>query len=251
MIMKLPKYLFFLILIGLISCDKGETWTNNSEEIKTGDYSGLLVKSYDIIVDGEYHQLREFSLDVNDDDVYDFKLSSEIFGSPGMGQYPRTTIMSLNSNSLFHGNVTSDSIFHYVFIDIYTSENKTYKTTYHKFTCDNDEDPRCVFSYMSPEYFKFTYFETDEIILKSDSFKTDTIDVIRHESTEVGLQVEKNDTIFNTQTYNSLSCNYFPTNTFKYVGIKIIDGNKEKIGWIKLGVYNTINFIILETAIQK
>lgn len=249
--MKLPNCLFFFFLIVFISCDKGDSWTNNNEEIKTGDYSGLIVKSYDTIIAGGYHMLREFNLDVNNDDVYDFKLSSEIFGSPGMGQHPRASIMSLNSKSLFHGNITSDSIFHYEVIDVYTSENKTYKTTYHKYTCDKDEDPRCLFSYMSPEYFKFTYFETDEIILKSDSFKTDTIDVIHHESTDVSLQVEKNDTIFNSQTYNSLSCNFFPPNTFKYVGIKIIDGDKEKIGWIKLGIYNTIDFIVLESAIQK
>lgn len=249
--MKLPKYLIFFILISLISCDKDEIWTNNNEEIKTGDYSGLLVNSYDTIIAGGYHMLREYSLDVNDDDIYDFKLSSEIFGSPGMGQHPRASIMSLNSNSLFNGIITNDSIFHYEVIDIYTLENKTYKTTYHKYTCDKDEDPRCLFSYMSPEYFKFTYFEPTEIISKSDFFKADTIDVIKHESTDVSLQVEKNDTIFNTQTYNSLSCNYLPPNTFMYVGIKITEGNNEKIGWIKLGVYNTINLIILETAIQK
>jgi hypothetical protein len=125
----MKKFDFFCIIIifAFFSCDKGDSWTNNNEEIKTGDYSELLVKSYDTIIAGGYHMLREYSLDVNNDDVYDFKLSSEIFGSPGMGQHPQAKIMSLNSNSLFYGNFTSDSIFHYEVIDIYTSDNKTYK----------------------------------------------------------------------------------------------------------------------------
>lgn len=249
----MKKFDFFCIIMifAFFSCDKGDSWTNNNEEIKTGDYSGLLVKSYDTIIAGGYHMLREYSLDVNNDDVYDFKLSSEIFGSPGMGQHPQAKIMSLNSNSLFHGIITNDSIFHYEVIDISTYDNKTYKTTYHKYTCDKDDDPRCLFSYLNQEYFKFSYFDPDEIISVSDDFQADTIDILPHGSTEVSLQTEKNDTIFQTQTTYSLSCNYFPYHTFKYVGIKIKEGNKEKIGWIKLGVYDTINFIILETAIQK
>jgi len=249
--MKTIKFIALVILAGLISCDKDDKQTNNSNEIKTGDYSGLLVIRYDTIIAGGYHMLREFSLDVNNDDINDFKLSSEVWGSPGMGQHPYAKVMSLNSNSLINGNIIRDSIYYYSVTDIYTSENKTYKTFYHKYTSDKNEDPRCSFSSMGEEYFKVSYYDADEIISKSDFFLSDTINFNNYQFTEIGTPVEINDTIVNSMTTHYFAYNYLPVNTFKYIGIKISEGNNERIGWIKLGVYNTINIIVLETAIQK
>ena len=60
-----------------------------------------------------------------------------------------------------------------------------------------------------------------------------------------------NDTIFyNYSSYNQ-SCYYFPTDQIRYIGVKLTDGDKERIGWIKLGLFDEYKLMIFETALWK
>ena len=99
---EIMKLLFFPVLFLLIinvSCDKECPVEKNEpnidiDSVNLGDTitfgikNNMNVSLFDTLVEGEYKNMMRFDLDIDDDGRNDIRFTSEVWGSPGLGQHP-------------------------------------------------------------------------------------------------------------------------------------------------------------------
>lgn len=262
--------LFILFL--LLSCEKevvkdgNETDDDNSDttEIDTtdvdtsntfiilGDLSGMLSVSHDTIIHGSYNEAETFSIDINQDSVNDIQLRSIKWGSLSVGEVPRSRLWCLHDSVKINGYFENDTIFRHKYS---TTGNWTDSThdifNYTIYTCRKiDANDSAI--YINEDIFKASLMEKDEVIYLTNTFKTDSITLAESSYTHPpDIEGYGQDTVYyNYTTYNK-DCKSFPADDFKYIGFKIHHNNTEKLGWIKIGIWNNYEIIILESSIQK
>ncbi len=250
--MKKQGFVLFALLLTIFACEKDSTKTNSRDEIFTGNDGKMLVNWMDTMLIGGYNQKASFDLDLDQDGSPDFQLTSEYYGSPGMGVYPRAQILSLNSNSLINGNLINDTTFYHVEADTSYGENWTpvMISRTHIYSCDRTE-PNDSITLIAPDQFEVSYFNTDEPILSTDYYQADTLQMNYKFYNHADDPVYSNDTIFYNYRSYTQSCYYFPIDQIRYIGVKLTDGDKERIGWIKLGLFDHYKLMIFETALWK
>jgi hypothetical protein len=89
-----------IALLGLlvISCEKEE---ERSREISIGETCHMLVHYYDTTVVGGYNSTVGYSMDIDCDGTGDIEFTSEIWGSPGLGQHPSSSVRCLHGDTTF------------------------------------------------------------------------------------------------------------------------------------------------------
>ncbi len=65
--MNTVRFLTIVLLIFSISCERDNYLTKN--EINFGDYSNMIVKYYDTILVGGYHNSQNLDIDINNDNI--------------------------------------------------------------------------------------------------------------------------------------------------------------------------------------
>jgi hypothetical protein len=250
--MKKASYILIFALALSFSCDKDPGRFNSRDEIIAGNPYRMVITRYDTLLVGGYNQLRGFNLDIDGDLTPDFLLTSEVWGSPGMGQYPRAKIMSLDPNALINCREITDTTFYRMTVDTSYGENWTpvmISYTYSR-TCDRVNPKDSIIS-VKPDVFVMRHSDAGEYILGSEPFKADTLVLNDETYGQSYSPIYRNDTIINRFDYYHYSCHSLPNDLFRYIGIKLIRGKEEQLGWIKLGVMNSYKIMILETALFK
>jgi hypothetical protein len=248
--MKKQGFVLLALLFTIFACEKDSTKTNSREKIFTGNYGKMLVNRMDTMLIGGYNQKASFDLDLDQDGSPDFSLTSEYYGSPGMGVYPRAQILSLNSNSLINGDLINDTTFYHFEADTSYGENWTpvMISRTHIYSCERTE-PNDSITQIEPDQFEISYFNTDESILSAGYYQIDTLQMNYEFYNHADNPIYSNDTIFYNYRSHTKSCHYFPTDQIRYIGVKLTDGDKERIGWIKLGLFDNYKLMIFETAL--
>jgi len=245
-------FIAFVFTLMALSCDREETRNNSRDEIFTGNYSKMLVNRIDTMLIGGYNQVANFDLDLDEDGSPDFRLTSEYYGSPGMGVYPRAQIVSLSSNSLINGNLINDTTFYHFRADTSYGENWTpvMISRTHIYSCERTE-PNDSITLIEPDQFEISHFNTDESIFRTDHYQADTLQLNYKSYYHAENPVYSHDTIFYNYRSYTQSCYYFPTDQIRYIGVKLKDGDKESLGWIKLGLFDNYKLMIIETALLR
>jgi len=243
--MKAVKYLAVVLLgIFITSCDDS---IDNHDQLTMGNESGMKITNYDEIIQGNYNVTNNFPIDIDDNGIADFQISCEVWGSPAVGQHPRSYIKSLNSDFQLYGDYTNDTIFLNFSI---LSNPGTYYTImrYHQYSCSRIEENDSIYSITST-------FKTPPLVkgnkIKKDHYFESTNVQLMDESFSLVPQPysENNDTIVGVIYRHNLECNNFPIGSIVYIGFK--DQKKSKLGWIKFSYHDKNLFKLLETAIQK
>jgi len=250
--MKSRGLLILAIMVALFSCEKDNKTINNRDEIQTGNDSKMLVNRMDTMLIGGYNQKTSINLDMNEDGSPDFQLTSEVWGSPGMGQHPRAQILSLNSSSLINGNLINDTTFYHLRADTSYGENWTpvMISLTHIYSCERTE-PNDSITLIEPDQFEICYFTTDASIFLTDYYLADTLQMNYKYYYHAEDPIYSHDTIFYNYRSYTQSCYYFPTDQIRYIGVKLTNGDKERIGWIKLGLFDNYKLMIIETALLR
>ena len=248
--MKKNCLLYLLVLVVTFACKKEEK--NNF--IQMGKTNKMIINSYDTLLVGGYNTSSVLEMDINKDGINDYKLKSEIIGSPGMGQHPTASIACLSENCTIKGQLLNDTTFYKSFVHSYYGENGSplfiqYYQTYSKIRT-NEYDS--VFS-IQTNVFKVNYLDDSDVIHQSDLYQSKNFVLTEGYSTTIDGPYPDmtNDTVriyYVTHNYNS---NVIPNNTLSYIGLKLKSANEEKLGWIKLGVVDNYKIILLETAIHE
>jgi hypothetical protein len=250
--MKKQGLVLLALFFSVLACEKDSTKTNSREEIFTGNDSKMLVNRLDTMLIGGYNQVANFNLDLDGDGSPDFRLTSEYYGSPGMGVYPRAQIVSLNSNSLINGNLINDTTFYHLQADTSYGENWTpvMISRTHIYSCGRTETNDSITN-MEPDQFEISYLNSDEPINRDDYYQADTLQMNYALYYHADDPIYSHDTIFYNYRSYTQSCYYFPTDQVRYIGIKIITDQEEKLGWIKLGLFDNYKIMIIETALFR
>ena len=232
------------ILLSLYSCDKH---VYKYDEIIIGDHSGLIVSDYDTLIVGGYHQQNKFDIDINKDNINDVSVISEIWGSPGIGQYPLSKIWCLHDNIGFQGYYTNDTLFVRSSTQIQEDNGTVYVHYYFQHSCfrmNADDSVRAVYI----DVFKTEPKDINQCLHTSDLFNPDSISINSlWRSTSVDYS---EDTVFTWNNIYLNDCISFPPDDIKYIGLKMRTGNTEKLGWIKLSIFDKYKILIFETAVQ-
>ncbi len=248
--MKFCHNLPILLFVALVACRTETVEVNTPDEIQPGTSSGLVVNRLDSLVIGAYHSLVNCDLDIDGNLTPDFRLTSEVWGSPGMGQHPRASLMSLNDRSLFNGQILNDTTFFSESSNVTSGENETPVIVSHtrSYSCSRINFDDSIVS-VRPNLFAVRYFQPGESIRRSDPFQADTLTLTDgYSSQEVGVE-NRNDTIIHHWDFYHTTCYTMPGDRIWYVGIKLVVGDAEKIGWIKMALMDNYKILVLETAI--
>jgi len=246
----LSTTLFFL----LFSCEEENRESNSREYLSMGVYETMEVISYDTLLAGGYNEMVSMDLDVNHDNIYDFQISSKIWGSPGLGMHPLTVIKSLDPGSMLSVRTFDDTIYVRYSIYIYYGENGVPVSIYNStsYFCGIPESTDSIFS-IEPDQIAINYYSKGESISNSDEFRSVEIELSDDQSayTEGPVSNIDGDTLRYWSVFSYTSCNSVPNDQVVYFGTKIQNNGETKLGWIKLVLIREAEVLVLETAIQE
>ncbi len=258
--MKLYLYIVFGICFLFVSCKKDTTVKKtevvDDSKLIIGNNSDINLISYNTnVISPSYNQLESLNIDINGDNVSDFKFTSYIDAYMGGTQLiDEAKILCLNPNSLICGIIKTDSTFlhRYTTVSALTNNSITVNN-YNNYLCNRMSSNDSIIS-IKPNQFKILPKNNGDALKKSEIFFCDTVLIGFDNSFSTGFapQILHQDTIFNTITsYNGYCGSLIPQNTVFYIGVKIKGWQSEKLGWIKLSVNDKFKISLIESAIQK
>jgi hypothetical protein len=253
--MKIPESILLIFLSPILfsSCEKDKPEPGiNRDNIVFGEYTNMNVVQFDTIISGGYYDGKEFEIDFDGDNINDVRISSWIWGSPGMGMHPHSSVISLHEGICFQGNLTNDTLFLNHETRYYERPNNImeihdyYKYTYERLSA---EDSILRINY---DIFEPGLFNRKDVMSKDDFFRADSISIkesLNYNS--IPNITQKGDTTI-YRYESSYSNNFvFPQGSIRFIGIRLNKENKSKLGWLKLSIEEYFRVTILETALQK
>lgn len=244
-----PRYIpFLLLIVSLFSCDKDEI--RKKEPITIGEYNNMIVSFYDTILIGGYYNKQVFTIDVDENSEPDFSFVSEIWGSPGMGQHPRSEIQCLHDKVKLCGYYTTDTLYlnRDSLIDNQPDNVVVYR--YFKYTCQQIDKADSVVT-ITPDVFNILPKERGDTLSFNEDYKTDTVELGNdYWGNNNSIYPKGTDTLVYEVVYHYNDCNIFPAEKIVYIGFKIED-EFERLGWLKISVVDLFKISILESAVSK
>ncbi len=240
---------FFLLVL---SCKKDKIISNNGN-LTFGNYSNMIVKKYEILIVGSYRSPKSFNLDVNNDQSEDIRLTSEVWGSLAIGEnHPRSVIECLNPNMQLLGYFVNDTTFLFRQKSVFTGLNNIIQIdSFYKYTCHRILNTDSIVGNALNQFKVLPQIKGD-IIKNGSTFKSDVIILIddSYSFTYFINKISPDTSVYRHIIYSN-DCNSFPIGEIMYIGIKITKDNIEKLGWIKLSIFDKNKIFILESAIQE
>ncbi len=248
------KLLPLILVIGfLYSCEKETAGPNNSPTLIIGDPSGMIVQSYNSWIEGGYNELVFQNLDLDNDGGQDFKITSQIWGSPGMGTHPTAKVFSLSAGRQFQTLLSNDTTYYRYEEEMVTEENRVnliFTTTY---DCQKKEAEDSVFA-VATDQPRLHYLYPNDEMAKSDHYSVFDDGILLCTSGGYEAEVIPNvtqDTLRVYHTWHLSRCKSIPLGEDVYLGVRILHEDNEKLGWIKLKVEDNYRVFLYETAIQR
>ena len=216
----------------------------NGERMSATSYEGIsLVQQYS-------HTSWGYTIDLNGDGKDDVQFHSESIGSPAVGRDIVTTLNCLNENVFLLGDIINQEVFlHIDTTDLFTTDSTHWDTgIYHTITCNQIAETDSVIS--STEKLSLyannsgDTFDQESTFMSTNVLLKDRSYTIPYGSETIGnityhvMKIIKND------------CDVFPMDEAKYIGFKLTDNNKSRLGWMKV-ILHQDDVELLETALQK
>lgn len=255
--MKAKLFFFTGICICLITCKKEKEDKNPDKPIIVVDSlligidTNVIINPLDTLLIGGYNNKQSIDLDIDGNKTYDFRFTSEIWGSPGLGQHPRSTILSLNNNCMIYGVLKTDSSILHRESGVYIgSDSSIIKYSYNTYTCRRISTRDSVIDIVTGK-FKLTPKNKGDILSKSDVFRSDTITLADESYSYPVFLTNNGDTIIYDVTTFDYTCDILPSDFISFIGIKIKGTNSDKLGWIKINISEKYKIFLIESAVQK
>jgi len=242
----------FIIIAGLIfltiSCKKENKPSHgDASSITMGDYTNMLVKQYDTMIVRDLF-FKSFTIDLNDDHIDDIRLASFNLNGPMMGCYPDngTSITCLNQNTSLASTLITDTVF-FNFDTTYSSNGSTLIIFIgSRQSCFRIKPGDTIISVKDQN--KIEPLHLNNKISRTDHFASDSITITHGSTGCMPFPVYQTpDTIIYYSTTDLNHCFTLPDENVFYIGIKC----QEKLGWIKLLIFDEYKIMLLESAVQK
>ncbi len=247
---KIGFYLALLTGLFFLSCEKhNEELGDTPDKISIGAVNNMFIKQYYTTLDGSYFSPEDLNIDLDSDGNDDIKLTSEIWGSPTVGHIPKSSIQCLSDNVQIAGFFKIDTSFLHKEIDTTVGPNNIVINDSLFYTC-HQIDPSDSIIKIKYDVFKISPKDKNDVLTRSDDFKSDNITLLFDTYFYDSYFEISPDTVMFVYNIFLNDCYTFPRDEIKYIGIKITKNETEKLGWIKLGLFDTSRILIVESAIQ-
>ncbi len=246
------KILTSILLRMLLTCMLITSCNNLSRdqpepEIRMGDANHILVNHHDTTLHSRYHEAQTLDLDIDSDGINDLQIGYEIWGSPGLGQHPRSTIGCLHDAIQLAGVYTFDTTFLNRGIWVEDEPGSQVEVwEYFNYVCHRIDQADSILS-VKPAFHMKT-FERDEKLRLNDSFLADTLTLYEDYFAYPPVSWESGDTMYHKSEVYGNDCCDLPMDETHFIGIKMTEG--PRLGWIRLGVFGYYKILVLESAIQ-
>lgn len=214
-----------------------------SNTIVFGQTDGMIIKTY------ENHSSMNLSLDLNEDGWTDLKFISEDVGSAGLGHDIVTTLKCHHEKVLLLGDIIQQE--QYLHIDsTFHSEDSIWWVVgvSYIYTCEQMDEMDSIVN--TSERLSLYANDAGDTFGFDDSFNSTDITLKNRSYHYPGGTANGDHMLIHYEYYYPNDCDYFPMNEEKYIGFKIIEGERERLGWIKFILhYDCVELI--ETAIQQ
>ncbi len=218
-----------------------------SPQISIGEQAGMIVNSYDTTLIGSYYDPSVLDIDLDKDGQNDLQFESIIGGSLGLGHHPEAYLRCLHRNIQIYGKHTIDTTFLNRQTNVYEG-NTVEIWEYSRTSCCRIDAADSILS--TKPVFVLNPLHKDDLMDITGSFETDTIRLYRDfygYPCETKI-INSDTTIIQCATFN-YTCNNFPSDEIKYIGVKF--ENSERLGWIKLSLFEGYKILIIESGIQE
>lgn len=247
----MKKTLFFALALAAIciipSCKKDPA----QNKVVFGNSKGLSVTSYENspLVEQYGHDSWGYFIDLNNDGQNDVQFHSQTIGSPGVGRYIVTELIC-HENIALLGDIINQQRFLHIDTVGCSTDDSIHWDIYinHTITCNQIAETDSVLSTNEKFYLYANH--------AGDSFETGNTFM----STNVTLKnrpyyYPAGDETFGNIIYHHMydtkdDCDAFPMEEEKYIGFKITENDKSRLGWMKVILHHD-HVELLETAIQK
>ena len=236
-----------LIVVCIISCKKDPA----QAKVVFGNSKGMSVTSYDsTFFPVQYgHFSWGNTVDLNGDGEVDIQFRSESVGSVGIGHDIVTAINCLNENVALLGDIINQEKYLHISSTSHTEDSVWWVIDVSKiYTCEQIAETDSVIS--TTEKLTNVDHKFGDSYGLDDSFLNTTV-VLKNRSYDYSSGEETIGNIsYHYMIHEKNDCDFFPMDEEKYIGFKITENNKTRLGWMKLILHR--DYVeLLETAIQK
>lgn len=229
------------------SCKKDPT----QNRVVFGNGERMTVTSYDsTFLPIQYgHFSWGNAVDLNSDGAVDIQFHSEDIGSPGIGHDIVTKLNCLNENVALLGDIINQENYFHIDTSSYMEDSVCWVIVVTKiYTCEQIAETDSVVS--ATEKLTNTDHNSSDSFGLNDSFMTTNV-ILKNRSYYYPIGDETiGDVTYHYMIHYKNDCDYFPMDEEKYIGFKITENNKSRLGWMKLILHH--DYVeLLETAIQK
>ena len=247
----MKKSLFFALAFVAIcimpSCKKDPA----QAKVVFGNSEGMAVTSYDsTLTPVQYgHFSWGNTIDLNGDGEIDIQFRSEDIGSPAVGHDIVTELTCLNENVALLGDIINQEKYLHISSTLYTEDSVLWMNVVSKtYTCEQIAETDSVVSTSE----KLTNIDHNfgEFYGQDDSFMNTRV-VLKNRSYYYPIGDESiGNVTYHYMIHKKNDCDYFPMDEEKYIGFKLTENNKSRLGWMKVILHHD-HIELLETAIQK
>ena len=262
---KTLPYLFVLLMVGMIvSCHKDPVPNNGGNEQPTdsilptsslvtfGNSEEMSVISYEGTLFPEQYSNGSWgnAIDLNNDGQEDIQFHSMDVGSAGLGHDIVTTLKCQHSNVALLGDIIQQEHFlHIDTTDYYTIDSTSWDVgIYRVITCSQISEPDSILSHTE----KLSIYANnvgESFDINNTFMSTDVLLKDRSYTIPYGSETVSNVTYHYMEEIKN-DCDYFPMDEEKYIGFKVTENGKNRLGWMKIILHH--DYVeLLEIAIQN
>lgn len=237
-----------LLLLCLLFSRCSEKQHIKINEIKTGSYDNMMVNTFDTVLSGAYYTAHNIDLDPDNNGIYDIRFNSCIWGSPAVGNHPKSSVMSLNENTELYVFSTNDTLFLNRDTTIYDEGTDNIAIAYSNIKTYSRINQKDSVISITPG-FKIQALQGTASVNINNNFLADTFTLFNDAYQLPPSITEKGDTTFYRTLYFYNNQSTFPLNQECYIAFRLKD--VAQLGWIKLCLANKNKLVLIESAIQE
>lgn len=241
--------LFTLVLaatLSLTSCKKDPA----HNKVIFGNTSGMIVNTYDSIP----YQSNNFgqwyySIDLDQNGTDDIQFFMEDIGSAGIGHKLVHTLKCLNGNVELLGETIIQNKYYHVDSTFHTEDSISWEVgVLQTYSCEQMDETDSIVS--TTEKFLLSANNANDSFDATDSFMSTNV-IIKNRSYIYPMSdVQSGNVVYHYLVEHLNNCDTFPMDEEKHIGFRINNGNKTRLGWMKI-ILHEDKVQLLETAIQK
>jgi hypothetical protein len=249
---QMKKTLLFALALASIcilpSCKKDPA----QAKVVFGNNKGMSVTPYDssqLLVVQYSHTSWGYTIDINNDGKADIQFHSEITGSPAVGHDIVTKLNCLNENVALLGDIINQQRFLHIDTTYYTEDSIHWDIGIdHIITCNQIDETDSIVS--TNEKFSLYANNTSQSFDSGNSFMSTNITLKNRPYYYLISEETVGNIVYHHMHDEKDDCDAFPMDEEKYIGFKITENDKSRLGWMRVILHH--DYVeLLETAIQK